>query len=154
MTFEIKVLNSGKEAIIVPWTPHRADLESANANVPYKYLASDVSLLFSDPKGPRLIPVYIFESLYGSQSVPGSLRELLPGQWFTVRGRKKVQLYERNWGLRELGESGRVDTKIRGFYDQDRGTYSPKNGGTDMHDLCIPLPCQQGNELDVTLERP
>lgn len=115
-TFEIKVLNSGKKVISVPWTPHLGDLEPADASVPYRYQLGVVLLLFSDPEGHEL---FVVESLYGSPSVSGSLRELLPGQWFTVKGRKRIELYDQNWGKKEFADAGFVKTKVSGFYRQD-----------------------------------
>ena len=149
-TFEIKVLNSGKEPIILPWTPHLGDLEPADPRSSYRYRVGVILLVFRDPEGFEFT---IFESLYGSPNVAGSLRELLPGQWFTVKGRKRIDLYDQGWGKREFSDSGFVETKVSGFYRQDTGTYSPKNGGSDTQ-WCIPLPCQKANQLDVTLEQP
>ncbi len=83
----------------------------------------------------------------------GSLRELSPGQWFTVKGRKRVDLYYQDWGKKEFGNSEFVETDVSGFYRQDRGTYSPKDGGNDSQ-WCIPLPRRKANHLDVILEWP
>ena len=150
VTFEIKVLNSGKKIITVPWTPHLGDLEPVDTHSSYRYRVGVVLLLFRDPKG---LEFSMFEALYGSPTIPGSLRELSPGQWFTVKGRKRVQFYDEDWGKKEFLESGFVATNVSGFYRQDRGTYSPKDGGSDTQ-WCIPLPCRKANQLDVVLERP
>ena len=149
VTFEIKVLNSGKKTIIVPWTPHSGDLEPADAHSSYRYRVSTISLDFKDPQSREFS---IFENLYGSPNVPDSLRELSPGQWFTVRGRKRLVLYDQNLAEKEFGNSELVETKVSGLYRQDRGEYYPKNGGSDGW-WCIPLPCQKANQLDVTLEK-
>jgi hypothetical protein len=149
-TFEIKVMNSGKENIIVPWTPHLGDLEPADPRSSYKYRVGVVLLEFRDPEG---LEFSISETLYGSSNVPGSLRELSPGQWFTVKGRKRLDLYEQNWGKKEFRGSGLVATNVSAFYRQDRGAYSPKDGGSDSQ-WCIPLPCEKSNQLEVIVERP
>jgi hypothetical protein len=133
VTFEIKVMNSGKETIVVPWTPHLGDLEPADTHSSYKYRVGVVLLLFRDPEG---IEFPIWETLYGSLNVAGTLRVLSPGEWFTVRGRKKLEPYHQNWGKKELRESGIVVANVSGFYRQDRGTYSPKDGGSDSQ-CCI-----------------
>jgi len=147
-TFEIKVLNSGKKTIIVPWTPHRGDLEPADLNSPYKYRVGVVMLVFRDPEGHEFS---VAETLYGSPKIPGTLRALRPGQWFTVRGRKRIDLYQKDWGQREFEESGSVDAQASGYYRQDRGSYSPVNGGSDSQ-ICISLGSQKANQLDVVLE--
>ena len=51
VTFEVKILNSGKKTIIVPWTPHLGDLEPADPRSSYKYRVGVVVLSFSDPEG-------------------------------------------------------------------------------------------------------
>ena len=134
----------------MPWTPHLGDLEPVDSQIPYNYRVGTVELLFSDPEGREF---FVLESLYGSQSVPGSLRELPPGQWFTVRGRKRIVLFGENWGKKELVDSGFVQAKVSGSYRQDRATYSPKDGGSDFQQ-CIPFPCQRANSIDVVIERP
>ncbi|HMD18130.1 MAG TPA: hypothetical protein VKH18_15805 [Terriglobales bacterium] len=147
-SFEIKILNSGKEKVVVPWTPHLGDLEPANARSSYKYRVGVILLVFRDPEGREFS---ISETLYGSPDVPGSLRELSPGEWFTVKGRKRVDLFDQNWGRHELKATGFVETKVSGFYRQDTATYSPKNGGSEIQ-WCIPLRCQRANQFDVTLQ--
>jgi hypothetical protein len=149
-TFEIKILNSGKRTIVVPWTPHLGDLEPVDSQIPYKYRLGTVELLFNDPEGKEFS---VLESLYGVQSVAGSLRELRPDQWYTVRGRKKIVLFGENWGKKALGDSGFVEAKVSGFYRQVSATYSPKDGGS-VNQACIPLPCQRANTIDVVIERP
>jgi hypothetical protein len=148
-TFEIKVLNSGKETILVPWTPHLGDFEPADARSSYKYRVGSIMLNFKDPKDSQF---NISEPLYGSANVPGSLRELAPGQWFTVKGRQKVGLYEQSWIRKEFGDSEFVVAKVRGFYTQRSEAYSPEDGGSEIHS-CIQLPSRKGNQLDVILER-
>jgi hypothetical protein len=148
-TFEIKVLNSGKEPILVPWTPHLGDLEPADARSSYEYRVGSIMLNFKDPKDSQF---NISEPLYGSANVPGSLRELAPGQWFTVKGRKKVGLYEESWVRKEFGDSKFVVAKVRGLYIQRNEAYSPEGGGSEVHS-CIQLPTRKGNQLDVILER-
>ena len=149
VTFEIKILNSGKKTIIVPWTPHLGDLEPADPRTSYKYRVGVVVLSFSDPEHNEF---FVSESLYGSSRLGGTLRELAPGEWFTVRGRKTVELVGQNWGQKEFRESGFVEAKVTGFYRQDNGTYSPKDGGKDTQ-WCIPFPSKRGNQIDVTIEQ-
>jgi len=150
VTFEITVTNSGKKTIVVPWTPHLGDLELADTRSSYKYRVGVVLLLFRDPEG---VQFPIWESLYGSLNVAGTLRELSPGEWFTVRGRKRLEPYDQNWGKKELRESGIVVANVSGFYRQDRGTYFPKDGGSDSQG-CIPLLSQKANQVDVVVEQP
>jgi hypothetical protein len=134
----------------VPWTPHLGDVEPADEHTTYKYRLGVVELSFSDPEG---LHFSIFENLYGLKNAAGSLRKLLPTQWFTVKGRKKLDIYDQRWGRLEFADSGFVETKVTASYRQDTGTYSPNDGGS--HSLwCVPLSCKKANQLDVILERP
>ena len=149
VTFEVKILNSGKKTIIVPWTPHLGDLEPADPRSSYKYRVGVVVLSFSDPEGNEFS---VSESLYGSANLSGTVRELSPGQWLPVRGRKTVEFVGHNWGQKEFQDSGFVEARVTAFYRQDNGTYSPNNGGKDTR-WCIPFPCKRGNQIDVTIEQ-
>src|SRR6184192_3847570 len=85
-TFETRIQNTGKTMVTVPWTPNLADLEPPNAVASHTYLSGAVSLGFRDSENREF---WLIESLYGEAGVAGSLRELRPGEWFTVRGRKR-----------------------------------------------------------------
>jgi hypothetical protein len=149
-TFEIKVLNSGKKTIIVPWTQHLGDLEPADTDASYKYRVGVTLLIFRDPEGHEFA---VSETLYGSPNVAGSLRELSPGQWFTVKGQRRITPYDQSWGKKELRDSGFVIANVSGFYRQDRGSYSPKDGGSD-NQMYIPMPCTKANTVSVRVEQP
>ncbi len=149
-TFEVKVLNTGNETIVVPWTPHSGDLVPTRPHSSYKLSMGTISLVFEDPEGFKfLIPEYLF----GLPNVPGSLRELSPGQWFIVKGRKSITAYSADWGKQEFADSGFVEARVRALYMEDTRSYFSKDGGS-LSDWCIPLRCQKSNQLEVTLERP
>lgn len=149
-TFEIKVMNTGNKTILVPWTPHSGDLEPAESHSSYKLLMATISIEFKDPEG---FYFSISEYLFGSRKVAGSLRELSPGQWFTVKGRKSITSYSADWGKQEFADSGFVESIASALYREDTHAYFPKDGGS-LNDWCIPLRCQKSNQLEVTLERP
>jgi len=148
VTFELKIQNTGKDPVIVPWTPNLGDLEPVDPNASYKYRIGVVVLTFKDPEHREF---YLSESLYGSEDVPGTLRELAPGQWFTVRGTERTEPNSPDWGQGELREFGWVDAKVSGYFREDNGSYSPEQGGT-MSAFCIPMRSKSANELTVTLE--
>jgi len=74
ITFEIGIQNTGKEVILVPWTPDLADLEPTDPKANYKYLIGVVILVFKDFKD-RIFS--LSESLYGSPNIPGTIRDLV-----------------------------------------------------------------------------
>jgi hypothetical protein len=149
VTFELKIQNTGKDAVIVPWTPNLSDLEPLESKASYKYRTGVVVLTFEDPE-QREFPVG--QSLYGSADVPGTLRKLAPGQWFTLRGRVKVERDSPDWGQDELAEFGWVEAKVSGYFREDNASYSPEHGGR-LSEFCIPMRSKSANELTVTLER-
>lgn len=149
ITFEIGIQNAGKEVILVPWTPDLADLEPTDPKANYKYLIGVVILVFKDFKD-RIFS--LSESLYGSPNIPGTIRDLPPGQSFTVRGRTKIEnLWPREWGKEELAESSAVEAKVSGHFREDKRIYSTKEGGK-LTESCIPMRSRKANEQDVTLE--
>jgi uncharacterized repeat protein (TIGR01451 family) len=149
-TFEIKVMNTGNKTILVPWTPHSGDLVPVNPHSSYKLSMGTISLVFEDPEGFNFL---VAEYLFGLPNVPGSLRELPPGQWFIVKGRKSITPSSADWGKQEFADSGFVEAKVGALYMEDTRSYSPKDGGS-LSDWCIPLRCRKSNQLEVTLERP
>jgi hypothetical protein len=149
ITWEIGIQNTGKETILVPWTPDLADLEPTDPKAPYKYMVGVVILIFKDSED-RILTLY--ESLYGSPNVPGTVHELSPGQSFTVRGRTTIkERWPPEWGKEELAESSAVDAKVSGHFREDNENYSPNGGGT-LTEACIPMRSTKANEWEATLE--
>lgn len=148
VTFELKVENTGKNPLFFPSTPNLGDLEPLDPKVSYKYREGVVVLTFKDPEHHEFNRG---ESLYGSTDVPGTLRELAPGQWFTVRGRERIEPDSQYWGQREFADFGWVGAEVGGYFREDDDSYSPAHGGT-LSDVCIPMRSKSANELALTLE--
>lgn len=148
VTFELKIQNTGKNRLLFPSTPNLGDLEPLDPKASYKYREGVVVLTFKDPEHREFD---MGESFYGSADVPGTLHELAPGQWFTVRGRERIEPDSPQWGQRELGVVGWVDAEVTGYFREDDDSYSPEQGGT-LSDVCIPMRSESANELTVTLE--
>jgi hypothetical protein len=150
VTFEAKIQNSGKEKIEMPWTPHLGDLEPADSTKSYAYLQGAVALKFTDPIASRSFSVYA--NFYGSPDVPGSTRELLPGQSILVRVRRKIDVYE-EWWWRRVKESPPLTVNASANFLLNRVTYSPnetQSSGTDIS-RCTPLRTTEANQLEVAL---
>jgi uncharacterized repeat protein (TIGR01451 family) len=147
LTFEVKVQNTGTAPLVIPWTPHFADLEPNDLRAPYKYLAGVVVVQFKDSKQHWFA---LSEALYGATDVPGTLLELRPGQWFTVRGRERIQILVPDWGRDQLNESSSVETRVTAGFREDLGTYSPRDGGSDTKQ-CVLVGPNEANELNVIL---
>lgn len=150
VTFEVKIKNSGKEKIEIPWTPHLGDLEPADPTQSYTYLQATVVLNLTDPTSN--LSFGIFGNFYGSPDLSDSTRELLPGQWILIRTRRKVEAYE-EWVWKRIKESTPLNVKASAGFMLNRVTYSPneKNGSATEYSLCIPLRTKEADQLDVAL---
>jgi hypothetical protein len=145
VSFEVEVRNTGNSSLVIPWTPHRADVEPDDAREPYKYLVGVVVVYFKDAKQREFA---LSEALYGSADVPSTLRELRPNQWFTVRGREKIEILPPDWGREQLDESDSVAAKVSAGYREDLGTYFTKGGGSDTQ-RCVLVGPNEANELSA-----
>jgi hypothetical protein len=153
VTFEVKIQNSGKETIEIPWTPHLGDLERADATEAYSYVAGTVALNFTDPVSQHSFGIY--GNFYGSPALPGSIRELLPGQWALIRVRKKIEVFEEWWWnrLKEYKESLPLNVKATASLMLNTVTYFPsqENSSATDNSMCIPLRTKNVAQLDVAL---
>jgi hypothetical protein len=86
-----------------------SDLEPANGVSPRNYLVGYVSLVFRDSENREF---YINEFLYGESGIVGTLRQLRPGEWFIVKGRKKIEGHSADWGGQQLRNSGSVPALV------------------------------------------
>jgi hypothetical protein len=146
----LAIQNSSRETIEIPWTPHLGDLEPADSTKAYTYLQAAVALKFTDTIASRSFSV--FANFYGSPDVPGSTRELLPGQSILVHVRRKIDVYE-EWWWRRVKESPPLTVSASANFLLNRVTYSPnetQSSGTDSS-RCIPLGTKEANQLEVAL---
>jgi|SRR5271169_2798341 len=150
VTFEVKIQNSGKETIEIPWTPHLGDLEPADATEAYSYVAGTVALNFTDPVSEHSFGIY--GNFYGSPALPGSIRELPPGQWALIRARKKIEVFE-EWWWNRLKESLPLNVKATASLMLNTVTYFPgqENSSATEKSMCIPLGRKEVAQLDVAL---
>ena len=150
ITFEVKVQNTGREAIEIPWTPHLGDLEPAESSRPYTYLHAAISLNFTEPDSNRSFSIYA--NSYGSSDVAGTSRKVLPGQWIFVRARRKLEAYEEWWGTK-IKDSSPLSVKVSANLMLNKVTYSPaeKNDHAVDRYVCIPLRTKLGAPFDVAL---
>jgi hypothetical protein len=150
ITFEIKVQNTGKRTLTIPWTPHLADLEPGHVPRSHIYLTGAVALTFTDAEGRE---EQLHEIVYGDRSVAGTLRRLRPGEWFSVKMRKKITVDNAEWGGPQFRENGFVNAIATGAFLEDIARYSPQAGGSVM-DRCVGTKSKRGNALEVSVEKP
>jgi hypothetical protein len=84
---EIKLENTGSETMMIPWTPHLADLQLADESKAFDYLELDLTLDIKTDSAMVSLPL---KTLYGSKAEGGTLIELLPGAWVHVRDSVKL----------------------------------------------------------------
>ena len=149
VTFEVKVQNTGKENIEIPWAAHSADIEPSDATETYSYLNGMFYLNFKDPISERSFG--IFRNSYGSASVPVSLRTLKPGEWVSVRVRRKIEIYDDWWWTRLKDPP--LNLKASADIFLYRATYVPSHGNDPATEtsMCMAFPTKTVGQFDVTL---
>jgi hypothetical protein len=150
VTYEVKILNTGKEPIEIPWTPHLGDLEPVDPSQSYTYLNAAILLDFTEPVSNRSFSLYAIS--YGSLNVAGTTRKLLPGESVFVRARQELQTHE-EWWHSKIAESSPLKMKVSANLVLNEVTYSPgekRNAAMDQS-VCIPLRRTLGAPLDVAL---
>ena len=150
VTYEVKIQNSGRETVEIPWTPHLGDLEPADSSQSYTYLHAAVSLNFTEPDSHRSFSIYA--NSYGASDMPGSTRKLLPGEWVFVRARQKVETYE-EWWWSKIKDSSPLNVRVSANLMLNKVTYSPgeKSDSAMDRSVCIPLRTKLGAPSDVAL---
>lgn len=150
VAFEVKVQNSAKENIEIPWAAHSADIEPSDATETYSYLNGTFDLNFKDPISERSFD--ILGNSYGSASVPVSLRTLKPGGWASVRVRRKIEIYDDWWWTRlKDPQPLKLNASVHFFWN--RMTYVPSHGNDPAteNSMCMAFPTKTVGQFDVTL---
>jgi hypothetical protein len=126
---EFRVLNTGLAPLEIPVSPHLSDLQPSDESLPFSYfsLALGVQVGGQDPQGRDLVG-YGFIELYGSPRNDGTMLELRPGQWISVKAKVKLR---GGWPLES------VSARFRGQFWLRRNTFHPHPGGssTDIENL-------------------
>ena len=150
VTYEVKIQNTGKEPIEIPWTPHLGDLEPADSSQSYAYLHAAISLDFAEPVSNRSLSIYA--NSYGASNVAGTTRQLLPGELVFVRARQELDIYE-EWWQSKIVESSPLNVKVSANLMLNKVTYSPgeKSDAAIDQSVCIPLRTTLGAPLDAAL---
>jgi hypothetical protein len=150
VTFEVKAENTSTHSIVIPWTLHLADLEPSDPTQPYTYLSAVVALRLTDPVSERFMERYV--EFNGSTRVPGTIRELHPGQSIVIRARSKLEFYE-EWWRKKISEVQPFPVKAEPDFMWNTMTYSPNDKGDSASEdtTCTPLITKRANQLDVLL---
>jgi hypothetical protein len=150
VTYEVKIQNSGKETIEIPWTPHSGDLEPADASKSYTYLHAAISLNFTEADSNRTFSLYA--NSYGSSEVTGTTRKLMPGEWTFVRARQKLETHE-EWWWTKIKDSAPLNVRASASLMLNKVTYSTgeKTDSAMDHYVCIPVNTKLGPPSDVVL---
>jgi hypothetical protein len=150
VTFEVKVENTGRHSIEIPWSPHLGDLEPSDPTRPYTYRTALLILTLTDPDSRQILT--LGDSFYGSTEVPGTIRELRPSQSVLIRTRKSIEIYDDWWGKRIM-EVQPLLLKASPNLMLNEMTYSPSEKGDlgSESARCTPMNTKRPNQLDVFL---
>jgi hypothetical protein len=150
VTFEVKVENTGKETIEVPWTQSLGDLEPSDQTKSYNYRTAAFVLTLTDWALHRSFSIQGYA--YGSKDVPGTIRELRSSQSVLIRARRRLESHE-DWLGKRVKEVQPLPLKASPRLTLNSVTYSPSEGGVSASEnsSCIPLNAKNANEVDVAL---
>ena len=150
VSFEVRVENTGKETIEVPWTAGLGELEPSDPTKSYTYRTAAFVLTFIDPGSHRSFSIQGYA--YGSKDVPGTIRELRSSQSVLIRARRRLEIYEDSLGKR-VKEVQPLPLKASSGMMLNSVTYSPSEKGSSASEntSCIPLSTKKANEVDVGL---
>ena len=144
ITFEVKIENSGKETIEIPWTPDLAALEPSDQTEYFSYRSASFVITLTVPDSDHYLFITGFS--YGSTDLPGTIRQLRPSQSFVVRARGKSNVYD-SWWSEKLKDSAPLTVKAVAGVVLSRDTETQ-----DMRsEVCIPLTKKIANQLDIIL---
>ena len=145
ITFELKIENSGKETIEIPWTPDLALLGAPSDRTPYfSYHSAAFVITLKVPDSDHFLFISGFS--YGSTDLPGTIRELRPGQSFIVRVRGTSDVYD-SWWSDKLKDSAPLTGKAFAGLVLSRATETQ----AERVGVCIPLTTKAANQLNVIL---
>jgi hypothetical protein len=91
LVFRVRLHNTGKAMIKVPIDPNLADFEPKTADTAYSYRSLDIFLVIKDTNG-----VLQGASLYGSERIVGSLKDVPPGEMVEIRARTPLNSGNQN----------------------------------------------------------
>jgi hypothetical protein len=152
VTYEVKIQNTGKLPIEIPWTAHLGDLEPADPSEPYSYLnATTISLDFATPDSSHSFSIYAYS--YGAANVAGTTRTLLPGESAFVRARQTLDSYE-EWWQKTISDSSGLNVKVSADFLLGKVLYSPgeKSDAATDHSVCIQIfRSKGGTAFDISL---
>ncbi|HSS96765.1 MAG TPA: hypothetical protein VLK33_07040 [Terriglobales bacterium] len=148
VTFEVKIQNTGAKSFDIPWFPEIADIEPQGTPMTYGFLEGTISLNFTHGKNV----MSIFSRLYGSNLMPGSVLQLKPGEWVTVRSRSQFVLVD-EWALKELRKFRFFDSQVDADLGLNNIRVLPKgpNGIPSEEGNCVNIQSRPANKLTLTL---
>jgi hypothetical protein len=150
VTFEVKIQNTGRHGIEIPWTRHLGDLEPSDPTQSYTYRTAVLLLTLKDPTSHDFLT--LGEHFYGSSDVRGSIRELLPSQSIVIRARKQIEPYDA-WLVSRTKEVQPLLLKASANLMFNEMTYTPNNNGDlgSENTRCIPVNAKIASPVDILL---
>jgi hypothetical protein len=148
IVYEVNIKNIGKQTIVLPWDPALGDFEPQNEFAAYSYRKGTISLHFT--VGKQDLAVY--SDFYGSSAIPGTLKELQPGEWVVIRGRVPLVTYSDSIS-KELGKSDFLAAQVDADFMVNEVKFTPKgiNGKPTETSVCAIIRTQRMNQLKATI---
>jgi hypothetical protein len=90
---EIKIENVGSVDMVVPWSPHLADLQPADKKQTFHYRSFAAVLNLTNTADKSQLSIIEAAHLYGITERPDTLKTLKPGEWLRLRIKTKLAAY-------------------------------------------------------------
>jgi hypothetical protein len=90
---EIKIENTGSVDMVVPWSPHLADLQPADETQTFHYRSFAAVLKLTNTADKSQQSIIEAAHLYGITERPDTLKTLKPGEWLRLRFKTKLAAY-------------------------------------------------------------
>jgi hypothetical protein len=90
---EIKIENVGSVDMVVPWSPHLADMQPADEKQTFHYRSFAAVLNLTNTADKSQQSIIEAAHLYGITERPDTLKTLKPGEWLRLRIKTKLAVY-------------------------------------------------------------
>ena len=90
---EIKIENAGSVDMVIPWSPHLADLQPADEKQIFHYRSFAAVLKLTNTADKSQQSIIEAAHLYGIPEKPDTLKTLKPGEWLRLRIKTKLAAY-------------------------------------------------------------
>ena len=146
VSFEVTITNNSTESFALPFSPNMSGIEPADRATPYKYIQTQIQLVFAKANDSSSVGTPAF--LFGAASRTSALTVLRPGQSVRVRAQTAVYLHKNI-----LGTNPEKATEVRAQVVLQVTEVSVEKKEGQWGDVEFPLtvPVASGNSIPIEI---